>query len=210
MSEDNKRRITAETPEALAEAIRQAAGDDDITRVEIGEGKDSICVADANPARLRSCGPPGNRCTFCCTAAGVNELEKPPMVACKHLAGRACGIYADRPKSCSQFACGWLLGNFDERFRPDRIGAYVAFFMTDEFGFYAVVQADSRRLNPKRLRQLVRRLITVLPEVRVVYDDERGMIFRAGQPTRRFRIRRDLQRNFEDLVYEIEEEPAGY
>jgi hypothetical protein len=193
-------------PGQLEATLREAAQEASLTRIEIGEGPDRVIVAEANPTR--QCGA----CTLCCTVAGVNELQKLPMKRCAHLVrgGGRCGIYADRPKSCAAFSCGWLLGNFDERFRPDKIGAYVAFFMTEEFGFYAVVQCMTARLKPKRLEQMVRQLAAWLPEVRVVYDDKRGFILRRGQPIQRFRARPDMRdpADYESLIYELIEEPA--
>jgi hypothetical protein len=180
----------------LAATLRELPGD--VSRIEIGEGKERVIVADARP--VRKCGG----CTLCCTVAGINELGKPPMTPCRHLKGRGCGIYPNRPKSCSSFACGWLLGNFDERFRPDKIGAYVAFFMTEKFGFYGVVQVDSRLLHRKRLRQMIARL-AYLPEIRVVYDDARGVILRRGERPIRFTTMPRALGDYETLVYMLEE-----
>jgi hypothetical protein len=73
----------------------------------------------------RSCGA----CTACCTILGVADLKKPSYVPCCHLAGNACGIYADRPRSCRIWSCNWLLGRDpggDERHRPDALGLMFA------------------------------------------------------------------------------------
>lgn len=70
--------------------------------------------------------PPGGcgDCTACCTSVGVEEINKPPAVACPHLCGSGCGIYADRPHSCRAWSCLWrrgvLTGGLD--YRPDRLG----------------------------------------------------------------------------------------
>jgi len=68
----------------------------------------------------RECG----RCTACCTAVAVLELNKAPGQPCPKLrAGRpGCGVYADRPSSCCTFKCGWLLGFGTDNDRPDRSG----------------------------------------------------------------------------------------
>jgi hypothetical protein len=176
----------------LAATLRELPAD--VSRIEIGEGKERIVVADARP--VRKCGG----CTLCCTVAGINELDKPPMTPCRHLKGHGCGIYPNRPGTCSSFACGWLLGNFDERFRPDKIGAYVAFFMTEKFGFYAVVQIDSRLLHRKRLRQMIAHL-AYLPEIRVVYDDKHGVILRQGERPVRFKVMARPPGDHEVLAY---------
>jgi hypothetical protein len=137
----------------------------------------------------RSCGA----CNFCCSVAGINDLEKPPMVRCHHLAQRpsgtvGCGIYPDRPKACADFACDWLAGNFDNRHRPDKIGAYVSSYPMPEGGSYTVVHCDSQRLNKKRLDELVAVLQRGVPEVRILYDAKHGTIMRRGEKPQRFGI----------------------
>jgi hypothetical protein len=39
----------------------------------------------------------------------IYELDKPRGVACKNLCPTGCAVYADRPKSCQEFECMWLL-----------------------------------------------------------------------------------------------------
>jgi hypothetical protein len=182
-------------PEDLTSTIRAV---DESTEIWVGEGRDRIIIRGTG---RRSCGA----CSFCCTAAGINELKKPPHVRCTHLARPgACGIYPDRPKACQEFACGWLIGNFDERFRPDKIGAYCAFFATIEHGFYAVVQVDTRLVNKKRLRQLIRRL-GYLPEIRIIYDDKYGVILHHGAPAQRFRMMPRAAGEYENAHYLLED-----
>jgi hypothetical protein len=54
----------------------------------------------------KSCGS----CTKCCTVMGIAELKKPAWEECPNVVkGIGCKIYADRPPSCRQFICGWLL-----------------------------------------------------------------------------------------------------
>lgn len=54
----------------------------------------------------RKCGS----CTLCCTVIPVLELKKPKGVRCEHLRfGKGCTIYADRPRSCRQWSCRWLM-----------------------------------------------------------------------------------------------------
>ena len=63
---------------------------------------------------------PGRNCSgcgLCCTLLRIEELDKPPMIACSHCeAGGGCRIYAQRPTECRQFYCGYLLdAKLDER-----------------------------------------------------------------------------------------------
>ena len=54
----------------------------------------------------KSCGS----CTKCCTVMGIPELKKRAWENCSHATATAgCAIYSQRPKSCRDFICGWLL-----------------------------------------------------------------------------------------------------
>ncbi len=68
----------------------------------------------------RECGP----CTVCCTVLAETELKKPMRCACEHVRSSGCGIYATRPRACSDFHCLWLRGALpaEEQFRPDQLG----------------------------------------------------------------------------------------
>jgi hypothetical protein len=51
---------------------------------------------------------------------GVEEIAKAPGIACVHLAGAGCGIYATRPAMCRAFACYYLTNpELDARWKPD-------------------------------------------------------------------------------------------
>jgi hypothetical protein len=73
-------------------------------------------------------------CTLCCTLLAVLELDKPADVPCKHITDTGCAIYEDRPQSCRDVECLWLLTrNRPREFtvampaatRPDRTGVVV-------------------------------------------------------------------------------------
>lgn len=65
-----------------------------------------------------SCG----NCTLCCKLLGVKELEKPYNKWCEFCTpGRGCNIYEQRPFSCKDFECGYLLSNLPIEFRPDNL-----------------------------------------------------------------------------------------
>jgi hypothetical protein len=186
----------------LDETLRTAmsGGHGNIGRIQIGGDTvgEGIIIADMQP--MRRCG----QCTFCCTAAGVAEIKKPAMVPCRHLVRGGCGIHhrpeLGFPNSCKSFTCGWLLGNFDERFRPDKIGAYVAFFMPEDSSFYAVVQCVTAKLNRKRLRQLLRRLSAYVPDIRLFYDNKHGVLLRHGKPAQRFIVPEQAPGDFQTRI----------
>ena len=61
-------------------------------------------TADPQGAQ-RSCGT----CTLCCKLLRIAEIDKPHGVWCSHARpGQGCAIYADRPKECRTFHCGYL------------------------------------------------------------------------------------------------------
>ncbi|TCS13230.1 YkgJ family cysteine cluster protein [Caulobacter sp. BK020] len=68
--------------------------------------------------QARICGD----CGMCCKLMGVAVLDKPAHAWCGHYRkGAGCGIYADRPAACADYACCWLNApNLDDRWRPDR------------------------------------------------------------------------------------------
>lgn len=62
-------------------------------------------MTPATEAQVRSCGT----CTLCCKLLLISEINKPHGVWCQHgRPGRGCAIYADRPKECRTFRCGYL------------------------------------------------------------------------------------------------------
>lgn len=79
---------------------------------------------NVNTAMHRTC----QGCTACCVwlpipAGHVCRQEKPPGVACPRLKENGCGIYAQRPLICHQFACTWLkCCDWPDPWRPDRSG----------------------------------------------------------------------------------------
>ena len=64
----------------------------------------------------RACGT----CTMCCKTMRVPELEKPIDKWCPHcIKGQGCGIYEQRPNSCREFLCVYLLdGQLGEYWKP--------------------------------------------------------------------------------------------
>src|SRR5215469_7273582 len=67
---------------------------------------------------MTSCGS----CTLCCKLLGVKELSKPDGIWCEFCKkGEGCTIYVNRPESCREFKCGYLINALPEEFRPDRV-----------------------------------------------------------------------------------------
>jgi hypothetical protein len=76
----------------------------------------------------KSCGS----CTKCCTVMGIPELKKRAWDECSHVAaGIGCKIYSERPNSCRQFICGWLLDPYmGEDLKPEN--CHVVFYQRGE------------------------------------------------------------------------------
>ena|SRR5687768_17173147 len=92
-------------------------------------------MINKNKVTGRKCG----ECTACCTIMGVPELEKPVYRACEHLCSKGCGIYNQRPTSCTQFECLWLQGHIGgEQHRPDKLGLMWTLSKTDAFTVWEV------------------------------------------------------------------------
>ena len=191
-------RSTASTSFA---AIEQAV-EGGATRIQLGEGPDAIVLAEADRRRWRQCGG----CTLCCTVAGVNELKKPPMVACRHLAGKGCGIYASQPKACRRIRLRLAARQFRRALSPRQDRRLCRVFC----------DRGARRLCRRAVRQPETKPQAVaanwsakirawVPEVRIIVDDKHGLIFHAGEPERRFRIVKRDPGDYETTVYMVEE-----
>lgn len=63
----------------------------------------------------RECG----RCTLCCKVLAIKELDKPKGINCGLVQiGKGCGDYENRPPSCREFECLWLMGLLPNEFKP--------------------------------------------------------------------------------------------
>jgi hypothetical protein len=84
-----------------------------------------------NPAQPvafeKSCGS----CTECCRMMAVPELYKPAWTLCSNCAvGAGCKVYPDRPQSCRDFNCGWLMAPYmGPDLKPSQ--CHVVFFQPD-------------------------------------------------------------------------------
>jgi hypothetical protein len=61
-------------------------------------------------------------CSLCCKTMVIPELKKPKDNWCPNFSrGKGCAIYDDRPKSCRDFTCYWLLDPaLGVEWKPDR------------------------------------------------------------------------------------------
>jgi hypothetical protein len=69
-------------------------------------------------------------CTACCETVPVKEIDLAAFVRCKHLCSppqmaTGCGVYQNRPRSCREWSCSWLISDLPPGYRPDRIGVVV-------------------------------------------------------------------------------------
>lgn len=127
-------------------------------------------------ARKRECG----LCTLCCTALGVEDLDKPAGVPCVHLTPGGCGIYEDRPEQCRRFECDWLRGNGDRDLRPDRIGAVIT---SSEIGmnFHVLPEKHDRWQRSRKLRRMVEKLVEAGFSVFVVSGETDRTVYTGDQ-----------------------------
>lgn len=83
-------------------------------------------------AMLDATRPGCGACRACCITLYIADVgdgfTKPSHRACGHLCNAGCGIYENRPRTCSAFECVWLKSQRGNRamppeLRPDRCGA---------------------------------------------------------------------------------------
>ena len=70
---------------------------------------------------------------MCCKTIAIEELDKPAGKWCAHaVAGKGCGVYAERPAVCRTFFCLWRYdASLDDDWRPDK-----ARFVTQPSGLW--------------------------------------------------------------------------
>ena len=140
-------------------------------------------------------------CDLCCTAMGVEEIEKGMGERCRHLTGepgRSCGIYADRPPSCLTFACLWVR---EEHVLPDDMNPALCGFVvahipqrqTDQAQMFTVYPDPERPdawRRPRYLNQLKRlaRITNIMVVIgagdgaRAVISPRGSILSRANRP----------------------------
>jgi uncharacterized protein len=75
-------------------------------------------------------------CDLCCTAMGVEEIEKKPACRCPHLGaqpGKSCTVYETRPITCREFLCLWRGSDtlLPDNLKPSRVGFVIG--LTNDF-----------------------------------------------------------------------------
>jgi hypothetical protein len=86
-------------------------------------------------------------CSLCCKTMVIPELKKPKDRWCPNFArGRGCAIYADRPPSCRDFTCYWLLDPaLGPEWKPDKCK-----MVLDARQDWLVVHVDPVAMRPWR------------------------------------------------------------
>lgn len=94
------------------------------------------------PAPGRSCAG----CTMCCKIFGIPELSKPRHQWCVHCSiGVGCKIYDQRPKSCREFFCGYLVDErVPEHWKPSKSRMVLT---SEDNGRRLVIDVDPGRLD---------------------------------------------------------------
>jgi hypothetical protein len=101
-----------------------------------GQNQDGVELrgGDAEPALVpgRSCGT----CNLCCKVYSIKELNKPAGRWCVHcVRGSGCAIHTNRPRSCREFFCSWLVDpNLGPEWKPE-----VSRFVLSSDGFHRAI-----------------------------------------------------------------------
>jgi hypothetical protein len=161
----------------------------------------------------RSCGT----CNLCCKVYSIKELSKPAGRWCSHCVRETgCGIHPDRPRSCREFFCSWLVDpNLGPEWKPE-VSRFVlsadathrAIMVTVDPGrplawkrapYYAVLKQFSEvffRINQKVLVSLGGHITVVLPDrdvpIGAIMPGDEIVIGREGF-TYRASLRRDRE-----------------
>src|SRR3989338_10003396 len=105
----------------------------------------------------RTCGG----CTACCKTHYIEKFDKPAGVWCSSCAiGVGCRIYGAHPDECASFKCLWLLGEFPESHRPDKLKIVADFQHEKVYGRVITVvrlwEASEGALDKSESQKLVK------------------------------------------------------
>ena len=105
----------------------------------------------------RTCGG----CTACCKTHYNKKFDKPAGVWCSSCAiGVGCRIHGAHPDECAGFKCLWLLGEFPESHRPDKLKIVADFQHEKVYGRVITVvrlwEASEGALDKSESQKLVK------------------------------------------------------
>jgi hypothetical protein len=142
-------------------------------------------------------------CSLCCKLLGIPELKKPKDAWCPNFVpGTGCGIYADRPPSCRNFVCRWLVNpTLGPEWKPN-VCKMVLDYKTDMF----VVHVDPAVSRPWRaepyystLRQMAAQglangtLVMIMERGHtIILLPDRELDMGIAEPNARFQIKREM------------------
>jgi len=105
-------------------------------------------------------------CSACCYGLHIQELNKPTFQPCPHQCDAGCATYAQRPGSCRDFKCLWLLGHLAEEDRPDKLGVLFSVTVHPELGKVPMlIEVCDGALDQPKVRGAVKRLAADRPVV---------------------------------------------
>ena len=106
--------------------------------MDTGESLEAF-VESKRAATGRSCGS----CSLCCKLLPIRELHKPENQWCVHCRpGHGCSIHAERPTTCRDFACEWLVNvQLGDEWCPTRAKMFVHYNVDPlgTVGLYVIV-----------------------------------------------------------------------
>lgn len=171
---------------------------------------------DHTPAR------PCGSCSVCCSALGIDELQKKAGPPCVHLRKpqfgdqHRCTIYDRRPIACSRFYCAWAFGlGPTNNGRPDRSGLMIVIYPPDpdeDRPLSAVISiVDDRRCGPlddetSLIRQFITHLLELgLTRITIINRTTGGVLYLADGLMRAGKLR--PQKSYEDLSFDLVDGP---
>lgn len=158
----------------------------------------------------RQCGP----CSACCTYLGIEELQKPSNVTCKHLTGAGhakCSIYANRPEACRKYKCSWLEGMGPEWLKPNRSGILITVYPAEDNSGKPVATVnifDESKTTDFKIKEVVVQLLMLgCIEVRQIHIQRMtGRMFKNGNV---YECKMLPPEGYESLTFEMNDQPIG-
>lgn len=126
-----------------------------------------------------------SKCTACCTTHSVDAIGKPEFTRCSSLRPGAggCRIYKDRPESCREWACLWLMGVGVASDRPDKLGIVFDVQWSEPLAAYVLKLFEVRRgahLQP-RVQHIIQSLLAAKGGIAILYSPGKRTLL-GGDP----------------------------